>query len=94
MALTAANLKLVAGGGTGNVWHYTTADAPGTVAGSGYFNDVTANLKQYDMILVAGTTGGTVTGITNYTFYSTFINASQFPKKTLDNNYKDESVYT
>ena len=40
------------------------------------------------------TTGGTVTGITNYTFYSTFINASQFPKKTLDNNYKDESVYT
>jgi len=31
MALTAANLKLVAGGGTGNVWHYTTADAPATV---------------------------------------------------------------
>jgi len=61
MALTAANLKLVAGGGTGNVWHYTTADAPATVAGSGYFNDVTNNLKQYDMILVAGTTGGTVT---------------------------------
>jgi len=61
MALTAANLKLVAGGGTGNVWHYTTADAPATVAGSGYFNDVTNNLKQYDIILVAGTTGGTVT---------------------------------
>ena len=46
MALTAANLKLVAGGGTGNVWHYTTADAPATVAGSGYFNDVTNNVKQ------------------------------------------------
>ena len=61
MALTAANLKLVAGGGTGNVWHYTTADAPGTVAGSGYFNDVTANLNQYDMRLVAGTTGRTGT---------------------------------
>jgi|TARA_R100000900_G_scaffold55384_1_gene44683 hypothetical protein len=61
MALTAANLKLVAGGGTGNVFHYNTADAPATVAGSGYFNSVTANLKQYDIILVAGTTGGTVT---------------------------------
>lgn len=61
MALTAANLKLVAGGGTGNVFHYNTEDAPATVAGSGYFNSVTANLKQYDIILVAGTTGGTVT---------------------------------
>lgn len=61
MALTAANLKLVAGAGTGNVFHYETADAPGTVAGSGYFNSVTDNLKQFDIILVAGTTGGTVT---------------------------------
>jgi hypothetical protein len=61
MALTAANLKLIAGGGTGNVWHYNTTDAPATVAGSGYFNSVTTNLKQYDMILVAGTTGGTHT---------------------------------
>ena len=40
------------------------------------------------------TTGGTVTGITTYTLYSTFVNSSQFPKKTLDNKYKDESVYT
>lgn len=40
------------------------------------------------------TSGGVVTGITSYTFYSTFVNASQFPKKTLDNKYKDESVYT
>lgn len=61
MALTAANLKLVAGAGTGNLFHYNTADAPGTVAGSGYFNSVTDNLKQWDIIFVAGTTGGTAT---------------------------------
>jgi hypothetical protein len=61
MALTTTALKLVAGAGTGNVFHYETADAPGTVAGSGYFNDVTENLKQWDIILVAGTTGGTAT---------------------------------
>lgn len=61
MALTSTALKLVAGGGTGNIFHYETADAPGTVAGSGYFNDVTNSLKQFDIILVAGTTGGTVT---------------------------------
>ena len=59
MALTAANLKKVAGAGTGNVFHYETADAPGTVAGSGYFNDVTDNLKQFDIILVVSATGGT-----------------------------------
>ena len=40
------------------------------------------------------TTGGTVTGITTYTVYSSFVNSSQFAKKVLDNQYKDQSVYT
>ncbi len=60
MALIAADLVKVAGGAR-QVWHYTSADAVGTVAGSGYFNDVTANLRQWDTILVVGSTGGTAT---------------------------------
>jgi hypothetical protein len=48
-------------GGARQVWHYTSADAPGTIAGSGYFNAVTDNLRQWDTILTVGTTGGTVT---------------------------------
>jgi hypothetical protein len=60
MALVATDLTKVAGGAR-QVWHYTSADAPGTIAGSGYFNSVTDNLRQYDTILTVGTTGGTVT---------------------------------
>lgn len=60
MALIAADLVKVAGGAR-QVWHYTSADAVGTVAGSGYFNDVTANLRQWDTILVVGSTGGAAT---------------------------------
>ena len=40
------------------------------------------------------TSGGDVTGITTYTFYSTFANSSQFSKKVLDNKYKDETIFT
>jgi hypothetical protein len=40
------------------------------------------------------TTGGTVTGITTHTFYSTFISSGQFAKTALDRKYEDESVYT
>ena len=43
------------------IFTFITTDTVATLNTSGYFNDVTANLKQYDMILVAGTTGGTVT---------------------------------
>lgn len=60
MALIAADLSKVAGGAR-QVWHYVSADAPGTIAGSGYFNGVTDNLRQWDTILTVGTTGGTVT---------------------------------
>lgn len=60
MALTAATLSKVAGGAR-QVWIYESADAVGTVAGSGYFNDVTSNLRQYDVILCVGGVGSTVT---------------------------------
>ena len=61
MALDATNLKKIAGAGNQNLFIYKSTDAPATVAGSGYFNSVTDNLKQFDIILVVGTTGGTAT---------------------------------
>jgi len=60
MALVATDLTKVAGGAK-QVWHYQSADAPATIAASGYFNSVTDNLRQWDTILTVGTTGGVVT---------------------------------
>ena len=60
MALVAADLAKVAGGAR-QIWHYASADAVTTIAGSGYFNDVTGNLRQNDIILVVGSTGGSAT---------------------------------
>lgn len=58
MALTASTLYKVAGANPG-LWLYQSADAIATVTGSGYFNDVTNNLKQFDVIIVVSETGGT-----------------------------------
>ena len=62
MALDTTNLKKVAGAGDQNLFIYKSTDAPATIAGSGYFDSVTSNLKQFDIILAVGTTGGTATG--------------------------------
>ena len=61
MALDATNLKKIAGAGNQNLFVYQSTDAVGTIAGSGYFNSVTDDLKQYDIILAVGSTGGTQT---------------------------------
>jgi hypothetical protein len=61
MALDATNLKKVAGAGDMNVFIYKSTDAIGTIVGSGYFNNSTADLKQFDIILCVGATGGTAT---------------------------------
>ena len=61
MALTATALKRIGGAGDSNLFMYQSADAVGTIAGSGYFNDVSDNLKQYDIIIAVGATGGTQT---------------------------------
>lgn len=61
MALDATKLKKIAGAGDQNLFVYQSTDAVGTIAGSGYFNSVTADLKQYDIILCVGSTGGTQT---------------------------------
>jgi|TARA_B100001245_G_C22754571_1_gene365283 uncharacterized phosphosugar-binding protein len=58
MALTDSTLKKV-GGASPAIWSYHSADAIGTITGSGYFNDTTDNLKQFDIVLVISATGGT-----------------------------------
>ena len=62
MALDATNLKKIAGAGDQNLFVYKSTDAVSTIAGSGYFNNSTADLKQFDVILAVGATGGTATG--------------------------------
>ena len=52
MALTASALKKIAGAGDQNLFIYKSTDAPATVAGSGYFNNSTDDLKQFEDLLV------------------------------------------
>ena len=61
MALTATALKKIGGAGDSNLFMYQSTDAIATVIGSGYFNSVTNELKQFDVIMVVGSTGGTAT---------------------------------
>ncbi len=61
MALTATALKKIGGAGDSNLFMYQSTDAVATVAASGYFNSVTNELKQFDVILCVGSTGGTAT---------------------------------
>ena len=60
MAYSASNLRKVAGGAM-SVFLYDSADAIETIAGSGYFNSATNELKQNDIIIAVGSTGGTRT---------------------------------
>jgi len=60
MAFTRSSFSKVTGGARQIHW-YSSADAVATIAGSGYFNDATNDLKQYDIILAVGSTGGTQT---------------------------------
>jgi fructoselysine-6-P-deglycase FrlB-like protein len=60
MALTATTLFKVAGAKPG-LWIYKSADAIATIVASGYFNNVTNALKEHDVIIVVGATGGTET---------------------------------
>ncbi len=52
-------IKKVAQMGGNSLWYYADGDATSTIVGSGYFNSAYAEVKQFDMILVAATTGGT-----------------------------------
>lgn len=65
MAYAQSGLNLIGGNsipGSGpQVWSYSSTDAFATVKGAGYFNDLRDQLQVHDMIIVAGSTGGTVT---------------------------------
>lgn len=54
MALSKTSLFKIAGVDPG-LWIYKTTDAIATVTGSGYFNDATNELKQFDVIIVVDT---------------------------------------
>lgn len=58
MALDKSELYKIGGANPG-LWIYKSTDAVATIAGSGYFNDATNELKQYDVILVVDTDTGT-----------------------------------
>jgi DNA-binding MurR/RpiR family transcriptional regulator len=58
MALTSSTLWK-ATGGTTSLHIYRSADTIATVTGSGYFNGVTNNLKQWDVVICVSETGGT-----------------------------------
>ena len=60
MAYSASNLRKVAGGAM-SVFLDDSADAIGTIVASGYFNSATNELKQNDVIIAVGSTGGTRT---------------------------------
>lgn len=54
MALDKTKLFKLAGAKPG-LWIYQSTDAAATVAGSGYFNDATNELKEHDVIIVVDT---------------------------------------
>jgi hypothetical protein len=60
MAYSASNLRKIAGGAM-SVFLYDSADAIGTIVGANYFNSATNELKQNDVIIAVGSTGGTRT---------------------------------
>jgi len=60
MAYTATTLFKVGGANPG-LWIYHSTDAIATIIASGYFNTSTNSLKQNDVILAVGATGGTRT---------------------------------
>lgn len=60
MALVLADLSKVAGGAK-QIYYYASTDALATIIASGYFNGATENLRQFDVIIVVGSTGGTAT---------------------------------
>ena len=60
MAYDATNLFKVGGANPG-LWIYHSTDAISTIVGTNYYGDSTNSLKQNDVVLAVGATGGTRT---------------------------------
>ena len=58
MALDRTKLYKV-GGANPAMWIYQSTEAVGDIDNSGYFNAVTNELKQFDVIAIVSATGGT-----------------------------------
>jgi len=62
MAYETSNpIKKIAEAGGNSVFFYTDGDAISVIAGSGYFNSATNELKENDVIICVGSNGGTQT---------------------------------
>ena len=60
MAYSARNLSVLSYANGFTLWHYTTTEAYGTVAGAGYFNDASDLLRKGDQIIANTSTGGSL----------------------------------
>lgn len=60
MAFTDSTFVTVSSGTFPQLHIYSTADAIGTVVGSGYFSSITEKLKKGDIIHASTSTGGTI----------------------------------
>ncbi len=61
MALVRSKMQHLSGAGEGQVYFYKTPDTAAVVAASGYFNLMTDQIRQFDVIMVVANTGGTPT---------------------------------
>ncbi len=61
MAFAAANFHRIGMNPDQGLYLYNSADAIATIVASGYFNSVSAELRENDCIIVVGSTGGTQT---------------------------------
>ena len=59
MALTRAQMSLVASGGAGKVWSYFSTDAVATIQAANYFLPMFSDLVPGDLIHVRAVVGGT-----------------------------------
>jgi hypothetical protein len=57
MALNSANMSRIAHANGNNVWIYKTTDAIAAVAAADYFNAMTKEIFQFDIIIVVSSTG-------------------------------------
>ncbi len=58
MAFVRSKFQHLGGAGEGQLYMYQTPDAHATVVANGYFNLVTDQIRQFDVILVVSSTGG------------------------------------
>jgi hypothetical protein len=60
MALDSKNMSRIAHANGNNVWIYKTADAIATVIAANYFNAMTKEIFQHDIIIAVTSIGGAV----------------------------------